>query len=546
MSIASRFYARLLRLPPAETFDVRVERDIVIPMPDGVRLMADHYVPRGSESLPTILVRSPYGRRGLYGLSARLFAERGYQVLIQSCRGTADSEGQFNPFYQERTDGLATVEWMRQQPWYTGKFATYGASYLGYVQWAIAGEVGPELKAIAAQVSSPDARRVRFPGNVFALLGGVSWMHMMAHQTRSGTNVVAMLTSGPQVRAATHHLPLNETDRIAAGRTIPFWQDWLAHEAPNDEWWQGQNHWDSVTRITAPAHLVGGWYDIFLPDTIATYECLRQAGHNPSLIIGPWAHTDRGWMSAGLHGALKWFRAYLKDDASDLPPQPVRLYVMGANEWCTYPDWPIAGTEAVHWYLQAGAYLAPVAPSASEPDHYRFDPAHPTPSLKGVVLLNGGPADHRAVDVRPDVLAYTCAVLDRDVEVIGPVQAELYVRSSLAHTDFFVGVRDVDPSGRSINISDGHVRLRPDSSIYEADGSLHLTITLYPTAHRFKQGHRIRVVISSAAHPRSSLNTGTGEPLATATRLVAADQTIYHDPEHPSAVILSIAAVERT
>jgi putative CocE/NonD family hydrolase len=146
MTALSRLIGRLAKLPPAETHDVIVERDLQVPMPDGVVLLADRYVPRKADKLPTILVRTCYGRRGFFGLNyGYLFAERGYQVVMQSTRGTFGSGGQFDPFGCEHDDGLATVAWLKQQPWFNGVFATTGASYLGYVQWAIAREAGPEL-----------------------------------------------------------------------------------------------------------------------------------------------------------------------------------------------------------------------------------------------------------------------------------------------------------------------------------------------------------------------------------------------------------------
>jgi putative CocE/NonD family hydrolase len=153
---------------------------------------------------------------------------------------------------------------------------------------------------------------------------------------------------------------------------------------------------------------------------------------------------------------------------------------------------------------------------------------------------NAGPKDQRALEARPDILVYTSAVLDHDLEVIGPVRAELFVKSSLEHTDFFARVCDVDPSGRSINISDALVRLVPGRPGRESDGTLRASVDLWPTAYRFKRGHRIRAQVSSGAHPRWARNPGSGEPLATAKTLCAADQAVFHDPAHPSAVILPV------
>src|SRR5713101_7533577 len=195
MTALSRLIGRLAKLPSAETHDVIVERDLQVRMPDGVVLLADRYVPRNVGKLPTILVRSCYGRRGFFGLYyGYLFAERGYQVLMQSTRGTFGSRGQFNPFGCEHDDGLATVAWLKQQPWFNGVFATNGASYLGYVQWAIAHEAGPELKAMAIQVSTAEFRSQTYTGGSFALDTALSWTNMMANQEKPLGMVRQMMT----------------------------------------------------------------------------------------------------------------------------------------------------------------------------------------------------------------------------------------------------------------------------------------------------------------------------------------------------------------
>jgi putative CocE/NonD family hydrolase len=174
------------------------------------------------------------------------------------------------------------------------------------------------------------------------------------------------------------------------------------------------------------------------------------------------------------------------------------------------------------------------------PDHYRYDPANPTPSVGGTLLLTGGPRDNRRLEARPDVLSFTTASLDADLEVIGPISLELYVRSSLEHTDFAGRLCDVHPDGRSINICDGLLRLNPDTDGVQPDGSRRIQIDLWATAHRFRRGHHLRLQVSSGAHPRWSRNLGTGEPIGTAVSMIAADQTIYHDRTRPSALVLPV------
>jgi len=542
MSVISRIAGSLAKLPPAKTHAVLIERDLKIPMSDGVVLLADHYAPRGSERLPTILVRCPYGRAGFFGLvSGRLFAERGFQVLVQSTRGTFGSGGVFDPYRHEHDDGLATIAWLKQQPWFSGALGTNGPSYLGYVQWAVARDAQPDVQAMAIQVSTSNFHNRTYAGGSFALANALYWTHLIAFQEkRIPTGTMAQKR---KLARLFDHLPLRDLDELATGRHSAFFQDWLANTEAASDYWQRRNFEPTVREVSTPIHLTGGWYDIFLPWQVHDYRLLREAGRQPYLTIGPWAHSSMGVMASGLRDSLAWFNAHLLDDRSTLNRLPVRVFVTGANEWRSFPDWPPPDGRPQRFHLQSGGGLALGTPDASEPDHYRYDPADPTPAVAGPVLQGRSlPTDNRRLEARPDVLTYTGAPLAEDLEVIGPVQADLFARSSLEHTDFFVRLCDVDRRGRSINVCDALLRVRPAAPAPAADGVLRLTFDLWPTAQRFRRGHRLRVQVSSGAHPRYARNTGSGEPLGTATKLVAADQSIYHDPDHPSAVILPVTS----
>jgi uncharacterized protein len=224
----------------------------------------------------------------------------------------------------------------------------------------------------------------------------------------------------------------------------------------------------------------------------------------------------------------------------------VRVYVTGAEEWHYDPDFPPPNTRLDRMHLHEGERLAPESPGPSQPDRYRYDPADPTPPVCGPLLaapglnVKAGPDDNHKLVVRPEVLLYTSDALVRDLEVIGTVAAEVLVRSSLGHTDFFARLCDVHPSARSVNVCDAILGAAPRLPGPEADGTLRLRIELSPMAHRFKRNHQLRLQVSSGAHPRYARNTGSGEPLAIATRLVPADQEVFHDPEHPSSVILTV------
>src|SRR6266568_7330888 len=341
MTLLSRLVGRLANLPPAKNYAVIVERDLKVPMPDGIVLLADRYAPRGSERLPTILVRSPYGRRGFFGLLyGRLFAERGFQVLMQSTRGTFGSGGAFDPYGNEHDDGLATVAWLKQQPWFSGVLATSGPSYLGLVQWAIARDAGADLQAIAIQVSASNFHHRTYAGGSFGLDNALSWTNMMAFQeTRSFFSQMGARRKLDPIFA---HLPLRDLDQLATGRHT-FFQEWLDHPEADSDYWQRRTFDRTVKEITAPINLMGGWYDIFLPWQLQDYRLLREAGKHPSLTIGPWAHSSFGLMAAGVTESLAWFNAHLLGDRSQISELPVRIFVAGANEWRDLPDWPPPG-----------------------------------------------------------------------------------------------------------------------------------------------------------------------------------------------------------
>src|SRR6266700_4660192 len=258
------------------------------------------------------------------------------------------------------------------------------------------------------------------------------------------------------------------------------------------------------------------------------------------LTVGPWAHTSVGVGHSSYTEALDFGLALAKGE-EPVERAPVRLFVQGEEKWRDFSSWPPPGYEPRRLHLQQRGALSGEPPAIAFADQYRYDPADPTPAVGGVRMafgLNAGRVDNSALEARPDVLTYTTPVLDADVEVIGDVRAEIFFRSSLSHADVFVRLCDVAEKDLSTNVCDGLVGLT------EADQVTLATVQLWPTAYKFKRGHRIRVQISSGAFPRFNRNPGTGEPRATATRLRAADQEIFHGPEHPSAIVLPVRQAE--
>jgi putative CocE/NonD family hydrolase len=535
----SRLLQRLLRLRPPLTRDVIVQRDLPVPMPDGTALLADRWAPSGGgDFLPTALIRTPYGRRGpMVALAAQPLAERGFQVVVQSTRGTFGSGGAFDPFRHEREDGLATLDWLVKQPWCGDAIVLTGGSYLGYVQWALADRLPPQVKAMIPVVAESALTLDFLREDAFSLETPFGWGVMVAGQERRGA-MLRQFLDAKKTHRAQFTLPLGEADVAALGRRSQYLQDILVHST-DDPHWAAVDHRARVSDVSVPVSSVGGWYDLFLPGQLRDYQALRAAGgtagREARLTIGPWTHTAMGVFAEAAAQTLDFGLAHAHGEQ---PPQraPVRLYVMGEEAWRDVESWPPPGYSPQRFHLQPGAALSPGEPGDSAPDAYRFDPADPTPALGGVRFSPGhaGRVDNASLEARPDVLTYTSSVLDADVEVIGEISAEIWFRSSLNHADVFVRLCDVDPRGRSTNVCDGLI------SLTAADRTSRATVRLWPTAHRFKRGHRIRVQVSSGAFPRFARNPGTGEPRATATTLRAADQQVFHDPAHPSAVILPV------
>ncbi|MFI6478339.1 CocE/NonD family hydrolase [Nonomuraea sp. NPDC050663] len=547
-------------------FRVRLQRDLPVPMPDGVVLLADRYIPVGAERPPTILIRSPYGRRGAFGWAfGRGFARQGFQVVMQSCRGGYGSGGLLDPLGDEHDDGLATVAWLRRQSWYGGTFGMFGPSYLGYTQWAIAPYAGPDLKAMAVQISASQFRDAAYVGGAFALESTLSWT-TLTHAMTGRFGATAILRAPRNARRAVlSKRAVDELDLVSAGQPLAFYRDLLGHHAdPAVPYWSKRDFSAAVGEVEAPVTLVGGWYDVFLPWQLRDYLTLRAAGRRPQLTVGPWYHVDPRQGRYSTADALAWFRAHLMSDPSGLRADPVRLHITGAGEWRDYPDWPVPGMRAEPWHLQPGFGLSPDNPRPSEPDRYRYHPEHPTPVIGGPVLLsNSLPRDQRRLEARRDVLVYSGEPLREDLEAIGPVSARLWVRSSTPHVDIVVRLCDVHPDGRSMNVCEGVRRLRPSggalddqgsspapstlapppssslsSAEPDADGWRRVEVELWPIGHRFKAGHRVRVHIASGAYPTIARNFGTGSLASASDEMVPADIEVSHSPEHPSALLL--------
>ncbi|MEV7096729.1 CocE/NonD family hydrolase [Amycolatopsis sp. NPDC051045] len=538
MNPISPLLERLLKLPTPATRNLLVQRDLRVPMPDGVELLADRWAPRtGGERLPTALLRSPYGRNGVFGtLLARPLAERGFQVLIQSTRGGFGSGGVFDPLRQEREDGLATLDWLVRQPWSGDAIVLVGASYLGYVQWAVADRLPPQVKAMIPQVTESGLTLEFLREDGLSLETPFGWGVQVAVQERRFA-LFRQRAQAKKLEQALNTRPLAQADVVAIGHRSDYIQDVLTRPEHHPGW-AAADHRHRVADVTVPVSSVAGWYDIFLPGQLRDFRTLQEAGRRPRLTVGPWTHAGRPDLLAGTGQTLRETLEFgLAHARGEEPPEraPVRLFVMGEEAWRDFASWPPEGYAPQRFHLQGGGALAPEPPGESAPARYRYDPADPTPAAGGVRMApDAGRVDNAKLEARADVLTYTTAVLGDDVEVIGDVSAEIWFRSGLRFADVFVRLCDVGPDGRSVNVCDGLTSLR------DADQLAAVPVRLWPTAHRFRRGHRIRVQVSSGAFPRYARNPGTGEPHATAVTLRAADQEVHHDPAHASAIVLPV------
>ena len=565
-----------------------VRKDVMVPMRDGVELATDTWIPSGTPA-PTLLVRLPYGKDLpallAYALVPNVFAlvEAGYAVVYQDCRGTFRSGGEFVPMLNEPNDGADTIAWLLEQPWCDGSIGTYGPSYLGFVQWASVTGSG-QVKAIAPAVTTTDYYTAPWYSDGGALSWHTvqSWTAQMAmvetlRQVSRGTGDPGLLAGlagmvgEPQPHLAA--LPLSHQPLIE--KVWPWWAELLSHPS-RDQFWRDLSVLDHAEQVTVPALHIGGWFDIFIANTARSFTELKARSGAPEgqrLIIGPWDHLnstgiypDRQFGMTGdaitqdltghhLRFFDRWLRGKTTQDA------PVRIFVMGIDQWRDEPDWPLPDTSYVPYYLHGSGRantsagdgrLSTEAPGHSAVDTYLYDPLRPVPSLGGRLMLPStanaaGPVDQRPVESRDDVLCFTTEVLTEPVEVTGPVSLILYVSSTAPDTDFTGKLVDVFPDGRAIFLTDGILRARYRNSLAEPEPltpgeAYQISLDLSVTSNVFLPGHRIRLEVSSSNFPRFDRNTNTGGVIAdeSADQAAVAVNRVLHGPEYPSQLTLPV------
>ncbi len=560
----------------AETqkYEVTVERNVPAKMRDGATLRADIYRPKADGKFPVLLVRTPYDKQWNMNFGMRA-AARGYVVISQDVRGRFTSEGEWYPFKNESLDGYDTVEWAAALPYSNGKVGMFGGSYVGATQYLAAIAKPPHLAGICPTVTASNYHDGwTYQGGAFEQWFNESWSTGLAMDTmrrRAEKNGDAL--GGSKVLPLLSY-PVLEGPSSAGIAT--YFTDWLAH--PNyDNYWKQISIEDHYADIQVPVFGAGAWYDIFLGGTLRNYIRLKseagaeaaRKGQRLAVTVGGHAGGGRkiGAVDFGEklptddeEVMLRWYDWLLKGEANGVEKEkPVKIFVMGKNEWRDEDDWPLARAKSTRYYLRSAGSansssgngaLNTIAPTEEKADQFVYDPSDAVPTIGGPLCCQAlpsgnGPEDQRPAESRNDVLVYTTTAFTKDTEVTGPVSLDLYVSSSAVDTDFTGKLVDVWPNGFAQNLTEGILRLRYRNSqekpeLANPGETYHITVDLWATSNVFLAGHKLRLEVSSSNFPRFDRNMNTGEEQARATRMVKATNVIYHDKAHPSALVLPV------
>jgi putative CocE/NonD family hydrolase len=568
---------------PADQFAITIQHGVEAKMRDGVILRADIYRPAAEGAFPVLLERTPYNKSNEVSFGAKAVA-RGYIVVVQDVRGRYTSDGEWYPFANEINDGYDSVEWAAALPGSNGKIGMFGGSYVGATQMLAAIAHPPHLAGICPVVTASNYHDGwTYQGGAFEQWFNESWTSGLAQDTfnrtvMNNTNALNGIWQLPLTSYPLFDLPKNSTQSDLTTALAPYFLDWLAHPTYDEYWkrWSIEEHFQD---IKVPQLTIAAWYDIFLGGSLQNYMGVKQQGGSDVARQGQWLMVTIGGHAGdgrkvgdvdfGPAAAfdekeitLAWYDHIFLHRANDFASaKRVKLFVLGANQWREEDDWPISRSRETRYYLHSsgkanslgGDGVLTLVPPHQEPnDHYIYDPANPVPTIGGPLCcaqqrLVPGPHDQRPAEARGDVLIYSTTPMTQDVEVTGPIKLDLFAKSSAVDTDFTAKLVDVWPDGFAQNLTEGIVRARYRGSQEKAEfmnpGQVYkFTVDLWATSNVFKKGHVLRLEVSSSNFPRFDRNMNTGEQQARAQKYVSATNTIYHDGEHPSALILPIVA----
>jgi putative CocE/NonD family hydrolase len=570
--IASIVYA-------SDTFEVTVERGVTAKMRDGVVLRADIYRPRADGKFPVLLQRTPYNKSNgvTFGVQA---AARGFVVIFQDVRGRYSSEGEWYTFKHESDDGYDSVEWAAALPYSNGKVGMFGGSYVGATQMLAAIAHPPHLAGICPVVTASNYHDGwTYQGGAFEQWFNESWTSGLAQDTfdRTVEHDTNALQGMWKLPLASYPL-FNFSDSASAASSTPalapYFLDWLAHPSYDDYWkrWSIEEHYAD---INVPSLTVAAWYDIFQGGSLRNYAGIRahggdgaRAGQRLLVVIGGHAGDGRkiGDVDFGPAAAqfeedavtLNWYEYLFQGIQNNFAKEkPVKIFVMGRNEWREEDDWPLARAQSSKYFLHSDGHanslrgsgsLSVAAPRSESTDHYIYDPANPVPTIGGPLCCDSGhlppgPRDQRPAEARDDVLIYSTPAFSQDTEITGPVSLELFAKSTAVDTDFTAKLVDVAPDGFAQNLTEGIIRARYRDSqekptLMNPGQVYKFTIDLWSTSNVFLKGHVLRLEVSSSNFPRFDRNLNTGEAPGAGAHYTPATNTIYHDAEHPSVLVL--------
>jgi hypothetical protein len=560
----------------ADSYEVTVERSVPVKMRDGVTLRADIYRPKAEGKFPLLLTRTPYDKNGAVDFCLKA-AARGYVVVAQDVRGRYASEGDWYPFKYESQDGYDTVEWAAALPYSNGKVGMFGGSYVGATQYLAAIAKPPHLAGICPDVTASNYHDGwTYQGGAFEQWFDESWTTGLAANT-----INRRVDVGSDTRKWIQTLPLLSYpvfETPSATGLAPYFTDWLAH--PNyDDYWKQWSIEDHYAQIQVPVLSLGAWYDIFLGGTLRNYARLKSeagteaARRGQRLLVYVGGHAGGSTekkvgdvdfgnkLPVDLEAVtLRWYDTLLKGIGNGVDHEkPVKIFVMGNNDWREEDDWPLERAKATRYYLRStkpanglegGGMLSTAAPAEEKPDQYVYDPNEAVPTIGGALCCQplptgNGPQDQRPAEARGDVLVFSSPVFTQNTEVTGPISLDLYVSSSAVDTDFTGKVIDVWPNGFAQNLTEGILRLRYRNSQEKPElgnpGEIyHISVDLWATSNVFLPGHKLRLEVSSSNFPRFDRNLNTGEDQARGTHVIKAVNVIYHDKSRPSALVIPI------
>lgn len=553
---------------------VQLERGVLCVMPDGVRLVSDHYYPAGEGPNSTLLMRQPYGRdiASTVVLAHPIwFARHGYNVVIQDVRGRGDSEGEFYPFRDERSDGAVTIEWLRGRSECDGRIGMYGFSYQGMTQFLAAAAQPEGLVAIAPGMAACDLYNGWFYHNgALRLASSLGWglqlLKADARRLKLRQASDRLEQAWADLRNQFGVLPFGGHPALQSAGLPAYVHDWFDHDGPG-EYWNALDVSCCLEKIDVPALHISGWFDTFLKGTIDGFRALcekavsAEACEHQYLIAGPWAHIpwgDKiGEVNFGREALLdtdaillRWFNHWLWGTGEFADEARIRHFSLFENRWHEANEWP-AGGESAYYLHSAGransrkgdGALSASPPGIEEPcDVFVYDPEVPVPAPGGSGGLSGC-FNQAILEMGNNVLVYTTEALRNAISVFGSPRVRLYCAASAKTTDFSAKLVRVRPDGRAdfvcIGIARSDFLLRGK---FTADAVHCWEFDLEPTSCRFDAGDCIRLEIASNAFPLYDRNPGSGVPSCRATSWdwKRSTQLVFHDAARPSALYLPL------